>query len=140
MFLFLGIPGFLMSATLTFPWSGLAIALWSLALWQATRRTRVWVTEPGAFAARGCASAPLIFSGLLVPWVTARWPDPLTAALFWAPPAVLLALAVFGGREHAYYKRGALSIIVPLAVYQVQLMAYGALMLTGHILNGSSPI
>ena len=140
MLLILGIPGFLQAAWVSLPWSGLALAVWGVILWRLTAQTRGKTPEQGAFAARGCAVAPLLVSGLFISWLTARWPDPLSALLFWAPPALLLALAIFGSREHAHHGRGGIAIFVPLAAFQIQLMIYGALLFIGHIFNGGSPI
>ena len=140
MLLIFGIPGFLQFALVSMPWSALALAIWGIMIWRLLRRKPDGEPELGAFAARGCAAVPLLLSGALIPWLTALWPAPLAALLFWAAPALLAALAVSGSREHAYYGRGAVSILAPLAAFQVQLMVHGALLFIGHILNGGSPI
>ena len=136
----LGLPGFALLAWLTLPWSGLALAAWGLALWLLLRRRRTEPPEPGASVARAIAVVILLFAAVFVTWLSYRWHALPSALLFWAGPALLAAIAVWAGREHAFHGRRRVAIFVPLLAYQIQLMIYGMLYSIGSIMAGSSPI
>jgi cyanate permease len=82
----------------------------------------------------------LLFAALFVTWLSYRWHAFPSALLFWAGPALLAAIAVWAGREHAFHGRRRVAIFVPLLAYQIQLMIYGMLYSIGSIMAGSSPI
>jgi hypothetical protein len=140
MLLFLGLPGFLLFAWLSLPWSLLAIAFWGAMVWLGLRKIELGPLTDGAFVIRGCAVAALLFFGTAIPFLTGNWPDPVAPFAWFAVPVLLTGLAISAYRDHTKSGRHFIAVAAPVVALQVQLMIHGALLWIGHIFSGGSPI
>lgn len=140
MLFFAGLPGFLLAASHSLPWSLVAIAFWGLLAWQGLKRIALGPLADGAVVIRGLSAGLLLIAGLLLPLLTRSWPEPVATFAWFAPPTLLTALAVAAARDHVRCGRGLMAWVVAAVVLQLQLMLLGLLMFMGHVFTGGSPI
>ncbi|WP_427791479.1 hypothetical protein [Brevundimonas diminuta] len=140
MILFTGLPGFFFAAFQSLPWSLVAIAFWSVLAWQGLKRTRLGPLTEGELVIRGIGAGLLLITGLTLPFLTRSWPDAASTFLWFAPPTLLIGLAVTAAKDHTQHGRRLIAWLIPIALLQLQLMLLSLLMYIGDVFTGGSPI